>query len=89
MGTFLLVVWVFLNVCPEAAAINLFLESKQVHRDGGKPEAVEMLGEVGDICGEGILVDRGHLGQRRRGILARLRALSSKTFTQPASPAEK
>lgn len=67
LGTFFLVVWVFLNVCPEAAEIHLFLESKQVHRDEGKPEIVEMLGDVGDIwLGQGadILVDRGHLDQR-------------------------
>ena len=47
LDTLFLVVWVFLNVCPEAAAINLFLESRQAHRDGGKPEAVEMPGEGG------------------------------------------
>ena len=43
LGKFLLLVWVFLNICPEAAAINPFLESKQTHREGGeKPEAMEM-----------------------------------------------
>lgn len=43
LGKFLLLVWVFLNICPEAAAINPFLESKQTHREWGeKPEAMEM-----------------------------------------------
>lgn len=31
-GKFVLAVWVFLNMCPEAAAICPFLESKQAHR---------------------------------------------------------
>jgi hypothetical protein len=32
LGTFVPVVWVFLNVCPEAATINPFIESKQTWR---------------------------------------------------------
>lgn len=36
LDNFLLVIWVFLNVCPEAPAINPFLEAKQTHRERGK-----------------------------------------------------
>lgn len=33
-GQFHLLAWVFLNMCPEAAVINPFLESKQTQREG-------------------------------------------------------
>lgn len=35
LDNFLLVIWLFLNVCPEAPAINPFLEAKQTHRSNG------------------------------------------------------
>lgn len=40
LGKFLLVIWVFLNVCLEAPAINPFLEA---HREREKkPEAMDI-----------------------------------------------
>lgn len=36
LDNFLLVIWVFLNVCPEPPAINPFLEAKQKHRERKK-----------------------------------------------------
>lgn len=43
LDNFLLVIWVFLDVCPEAPAINPFSEAKQTHRERGKkPEATDV-----------------------------------------------
>lgn len=43
LDKFLLVIWAFLNMCPEASAINPFLEAKRMHWKGEKqPEAMDM-----------------------------------------------
>lgn len=48
LDTFLLVIWVFLNMCPEASVINPFLEAKQRHWEGEKQKQwAYLLGELG------------------------------------------
>lgn len=52
LDNFLLVIWLFLNVCPEAPAINPFLEAKQTHRSNGH-------------ASQGSLVDRKDIWAQR------------------------